>query len=81
VEVTLTEAEQEALIMAIHMTQDLLAGAADGLAASESEEDRQIGRDSEKKADLLDIVRRKLGDEWEPTTEFTAPDSPEGLST
>lgn len=54
-----TEEERQALIGAIHLSQDMYAETSDDLAGAEHPDDRQAGRDAEKRADILDVVRRK----------------------
>jgi hypothetical protein len=72
--IELTKEEVDELIHTIHMTQDILAEAGDDLASAASEEDRQAGREYDKRNDLLDRLRKKLGDTWEPAPEYRVPD-------
>jgi hypothetical protein len=72
--IELTKEEVDELIHTIHMTQDILAEAGDDLASAASEEDRRVGREYDKRNDLLDRLRKKLGDTWEPSPEYRVPD-------
>jgi hypothetical protein len=74
--VDLTEEEVAAVLGAIHGWQDVLVECADDLAQQEHPDDHEVGRRAEKSADILDVVRRKLGDTWEPDPSYTAPDYP-----
>lgn len=75
----LTEEERQAVIGAIHLAQDSYQMTADNLAHAEHEDDRKAGRDIDRRMDLLESARRKLGDRWEPSPEYRIPDTPEGL--
>lgn len=77
--VTLNDEELSELILAVHMAQDSWQSASDDLAKSESTEDQAAAREYEKRIDLLEVVRKKLGDEWRPIAEYEVPDSPKGL--
>jgi hypothetical protein len=76
----LSDEEREALIACIHFAQDNFTPAADELAGSSNSEDVERARCWDKQLDLLDALRKKLGDTWEPTPEFRVPDTPEGLT-
>jgi hypothetical protein len=75
----LTEEERIVLLKAIHQIQDNYAESSDALAGAEDPEDRAMGRRLECENGILDAIRRKLGDEWEPDPGYVAPDTPEGI--
>jgi hypothetical protein len=75
----LSPVERDVLFNAVRQTQDSWAQASDELAASEHEGDRAMGRAIEKSNDQLDVIRKKLGDTWEPAPGYKAPNSPKGL--
>ena len=74
--ILLSNEERSALIKAIHLAQDTYAETADDLAGAPHEVDQQVGRETYKLVDVLEVVRKKLGDTWEPDPRFTAPDYP-----
>lgn len=71
--------EKELLIRAIHYVQDLWQESSDDLAKSDNFHDRVLGRQVTKDNDRLDVIRRKLGDKWEPHLDYKAPDDLSGL--
>lgn len=78
--IELNDEELSELILCIHMAQDSWQAAADDLAKSESVEDQKTSREFERRIDLLEVVRKKLGDEWQPIKEYKAPDDPSELT-
>jgi hypothetical protein len=74
-----TSEEQQAMIHAIHLAQDMMAEASDSLARSSSPSDLAMSAHLDKQCDVLDSARRKLGDDWEPSPEFVVPGTIEGL--
>lgn len=81
--IELTDQELQVLIVAIHGMQDQYEDALFNLGQAEnfaalhggvlSDMDRAAQKGIQWQQDMLDVIRRKLGDKWEPAAEFRAP--------
>lgn len=78
--ITLSDEELSELILCVHMAQDMWHAASDDLATSESAGDQETSREFDRRLDLLEVVRKKLGDEWEPIKAYKTPDDASELS-
>jgi hypothetical protein len=87
--VEFTDEELTDLIAAIHLAQDTYEDVLMDLGKHENahalngaemhEQDKDVLKVTQKRQDNLDVIRRKLGDKWEPSSEYTSPDDISGL--